>query len=90
MLVLVNSFEQLVALVEMIEKTEYFPWQRVIKPLIGRFSAPQTHRIFSLLEPHGLDGVVRNMCASRLHDLGLTNEALPILEAVLGLSLIHI
>lgn len=83
-LVLVNSFEQLVALVEMIEKTEYFPWQRVIKPLIGRFSAPQTHRIFSLLEPHGLDGVVRNMCASRLHDLGLTNEALPILEAVLG------
>ncbi len=83
-LVLVNSFEQLVALVEMIEKTEYFPWRKVIKPLIGRFSASQTSRIFSLLELHGLDGMVRNMCASRLHDLGLTNEALPILEAVLG------
>lgn len=83
-LVLVNSFGQLVALIESIEKTEYFPWRRVIKPLIGRFSAPQTHRLLSLLEPHGLDGMVRNMCASRLHDLGLTNEALPILEAVLG------
>lgn len=83
-LVLVNSFEQLVALIESIEKTEYFPWRRVIKPLIGRFSAQQTHRLLSLLEPHGLDGMVRNMCASRLHDLGLTNEALLILEAVLG------
>lgn len=83
-LVLVSSFEQLVALIESIEKTEYFPWRRVIKPLVGRFSAQQAHRLLSLLEPHGLDGMVRNMCASRLHDLGLTSEALLILEAVLG------
>lgn len=83
-LVLVNSFEQLVALIESIEKTEYFPWRRVIKPLIGHFSVQQTHRLLSLLEPHGLDGMVRNMCASRLHDLGLTNDALLILEEVLG------
>lgn len=83
-LVLVNSFEQLVALVESIEKAEYFPWRRVIKPLIGRFTAQQTHRLLAVLEPHGLDGMVRNMCASRLHDLGLTNEALTILEAVLN------
>lgn len=83
-LVLVNSFEQLVALVESIEKTEYFPWRRVIKPLIEQFSAQQTHSLLSLLEPHGLDGMVRNMCASRLHNLGRTNEALTILEAVLG------
>lgn len=82
--VLVNSFEQLVALIESIEKTEYFPWRKVIKPLIGQFSAQQIHRLLSLLESHGLDAMVRNMCASRLHDLGLTNEALPILEAVLG------
>lgn len=81
---LVRSFDQLVALIESIEKTEYFPWRRVIKPLIGRFSATQTRRLLSLLEPQGLDGMVRNMCASRLHDLGFTNEALPILEAVLG------
>lgn len=83
-LVLVNSFEQLAALIESIEKTEYFPWRNVIKPLVGQFSAQQIHRLFSLLEPHGLDGMVRNMCASRLHDLGRTNEALAILEAVLG------
>ena len=83
-LVLVNSFEQLVALIESIEKTEYFPWRRVIKPLIGRFSARQINRLLSLLAPHGLDGMVRNMFASRLHDLGLTSEALRILEAVLS------
>lgn len=83
-LVLVNSFEQLVTLIESIEKTEYFPWRRVIKPLIRQFSAQQTNRLLSLLAPHGLDSMVRNMCASRLHDLGLTNEALHILEAVLG------
>ncbi|MGA8148962.1 MAG: ATP-binding protein [Gallionellaceae bacterium] len=83
-LVLVSSYEQLVALIESIDKTEYFPWRRVIKPLIGKLSAQQIHRLLSLLEPHGLDGMVRNMCASRLHDLGLTNEALLILEAVLG------
>lgn len=83
-LVLVNSFEQLVVLVESMEKTEYFPWRKVIKPLIGQFSAQQIHRLLSLLESHGLDGMVRNMCASRLHNLGRTNEALPILEAVLG------
>lgn len=83
-LVLVNSFEQLVTLIESIEKTEYFPWRRVIKPLIGRFSAQQINRLISLLAPHELDAMVRNMCASRLHDLGLTNEALHILEAVLG------
>lgn len=82
-LVLVNSFEQLVTLIESIEKTEYFPWRRVIKPLIGRFSAQQINRSLSLLEPQGLDSIVRNMCASRLHGLGLTNEALHILEAVL-------
>ena len=83
-LVLVNSFEQLVTLIESIEKTEYFPWRRVIKPLIGRFSAQQINRLLSLLSPHGLDSMVRNMCASRLHGLGLTNEALHILEAVLS------
>jgi hypothetical protein len=83
-LVLVNSFEQLVTLIESIEKTEYFPWRRVIKPLIGRFSAQQINRLLSLLAPHGLDGMVRNMCASKLHDLGLTNEASHILEAVLS------
>ncbi|MDP2761168.1 MAG: ATP-binding protein [Sideroxyarcus sp.] len=83
-LVLVNSFEQLVALIESIEKTEYFPWRRVIKPLIRQFSAQQINRLLSLLEPHGLDSMVRNMCASRLHELGLTKEALHILEAVLS------
>lgn len=83
-LVLVNSNEQLVALIESIAETKYFPWRRVVKPLIGRFSAQQTRHLLSLLEPYGLDGMVRNMCASRLHDLGLTNEALRILEAVLG------
>jgi len=83
-LVLVNSFEQLVTLIESIEKTEYFPWRRVIKPLIRKISAQQINRLLSLLAPHGLDSMVRNMCASRLHDLGLTNEALQILEAVLG------
>lgn len=83
-LVLVNSFEQLVTLIESIAKTEYFPWRRVIKPLIRQFSAQQINRLLSLLAPHGLDSMVRNMCASRLHDLGLTNEALHILEAVLG------
>jgi hypothetical protein len=82
-LVLVSSFEQLVTLIEFIEKTEYFPWRRIIKPIIGRLSAQQIHRLLLLLEPHGLDDMVRNMCASRLHDLGLTNEALLILEAVL-------
>lgn len=83
-LVLVNSFEQLVTLIESIEKTEYFPWRRVIKPLIRKISAKQINRLLSLLAPHGLDSMVRNMCASRLHDLGHTNEALQILEAVLG------
>ncbi len=82
-LVLVNSFEQLVILIESIEKTEYFPWRRVIKPLIERLSSEQTQNLLALLEPHGLDGMVRNICASRLHDLGLTSEAMLILKAVL-------
>ena len=83
-LVLVNSFEQLVTLIESIEKTEYFPWRKVIKPLISRFSFQQINHLLSLLEPHGLDSIVLNMCASRLHELGLTKEAVHILEAVLS------
>lgn len=83
-LVLVNSFEQLVALIELIEKTEYFSWRRVIKPLIRHFSAQQINQLLFLLEPYGIDSMFRNMCASRLHELGLTKEALHILEAVLS------
>ncbi|MDD2776113.1 MAG: hypothetical protein PHU06_09165 [Gallionella sp.] len=82
--VLVSSFEQLTALIDSIAETQYFPWRRVIKSLVVRFSVQQIHRLLVLLEPHGLDDMVRNMCASRLHDLGYTPEALLMLEAVLG------
>jgi|GEM_PF-2227637 len=83
-IVLVNSFDQLAALLGSVEKTEYFPWQSVIKPLIGRFSAQQIHSLPSLIEPHGLDAIVRNMCASRLHELGNTDDSLIMLESILA------
>jgi len=83
-IVSVNSFEQLAALLRFVEKTEYFPWRRVIKPLIGRFSAEQIHSLLSLMEPHGQDVIVRNMCAFRLHEIGNTVDALVMLESILA------
>jgi hypothetical protein len=83
-IVLVNSFEGLAQLIASIEKSEYFPWQRVIKPIIGRFTAQQARDLIPLFEPLGQIDLVRNMSASRLHDLGHTNEAMPLLEIILA------
>lgn len=82
-LILVKSFEQFVSLLKTVEKTEYFKWRRVIKPLINSLSEDQLNQTLLLLEPIGLDNSVRSICATRLHELGLSDKALRLLEDIL-------
>lgn len=82
-MVQVGSFERLVALIDSVEKTEYFPWDDVIKPIIGTFTAAQIQQLLTLLEPLGIRHTVRDRCALRLHQLGETEEALSMLLPIL-------
>ena len=83
-LVIVSSYEKLIALIESVEKTEYFLWDSVIAPLIEGFTHTQVHSVMTLLEPLGIDSTVRNRAALHLHQIGHTQEALAILQPLLN------
>jgi len=78
--VMVGSYSQLVTLFESIEKTDHFPWSWLLEPLIEGFSADQIHQLLARWEPYLSEDALRNGCALRLHQLGLTSEALAMLE----------
>lgn len=78
-MVLAGSFERLAALIDSVEKTEHFPWDHIVAPLLDVFSVAQVQRLLSLLEPLGITHSLRNKCALRLQQLGQTDMALAML-----------
>jgi hypothetical protein len=82
-MVMVGSYEQFVAVIESVEKTDYFPWYEVLKPLIPQINAAQIHQLLRLLESYSFNDNLRNHFALRLHQLGRTTEALALLEPTL-------
>ncbi len=82
-MVMVGSYEQFVAVIESVEKTDYFPWHEVLKPLIPQINAAQIHQLLRLLESYSFHDNLRNHFALRLHQLGRTTEALALLEPML-------
>jgi hypothetical protein len=79
-MVMVGSYEQLAAFIESVEKTDYFPWHKVLEPLIQQFTTTQISQLLKLLEPYSFNDGLRNHFALRLHQLGHTSEALEMLE----------
>lgn len=78
-MVLAGSYERLAELINSVEKTEYFPWDHVVTPLLGSFTVAQVQRLLNLLEPLGITHSLRNKCALRLQQLGLADMALAML-----------
>lgn len=86
---LVRSFDDFRNLIDHLQKTEYFPWQDALSPILGGFNASQISQTADLLEPFGLNNTFRCRLALRLQELNFPDKATAIVQRFLEQSSSH-
>lgn len=79
----VNSYTDLIDLINNTQDTKYFPWNRILTPLIGSFSAEQAKTARQAIEKIKSCHQCDMLFADRMNQLGQADEAVNIAEGIL-------
>jgi len=82
----VESFEELLNLINDTEKENYFHWEKILENIIDVLTVEQVKTLQEKLKDFNRKNIVSSLLAKRLSSLGFSNQALEIAEQALRQS----